>query len=169
MEEEWRDVVGYEGLYEVSCLGNVRSWLTTRGKRDCPVVLRPYKTHNGYLCVKFNDKRHKYIHVLVCKAFHDNPMNLPEVNHKDEDKTNNRADNLEWCTHKYNNNYGTARKRAIETISISINQFSGDGAFIKRWKSATEAGRQLSIWQGAITKCAKGKKRTYKGFIWRYA
>ena len=124
MIEEWRPIPGYEGLYEVSNLGRVRSvdryvkskgesyWLR-KGK-----MLSPTKDKNGYLKVNLScNGKHNIIrvHRLVTEAFLPNPDNLPEVNHKDEDKTNNRVENLEWCDHKYNMNYGTRNIRAKET------------------------------------------------------
>ena len=124
MNEEWRPIGGYEGLYEVSNLGRVRSvdryvkskgesyWLR-KGK-----MLSPAKDKNGYLKVNLycNGKcKTINVHRLVAQEFIPNPDNLPQINHKDEDKTNNRVDNLEWCDAKYNINYGTARIRGKET------------------------------------------------------
>ena len=111
MMEEWRAVPGYEGLYEVSNMGNVRN--VRRNK-----LLRLLKTNNGYIRVflcKNGIKTGFQVHRLVSEAFIPNPNNLPQVNHKDEDKTNNNVDNLEWCTAKYNLNYGTARIRSRNT------------------------------------------------------
>lgn len=124
MIEEWRSVVGYEGLYEVSSYGRVRSvdryvksksesyWLR-KGK-----MLSPAKDKNGYLKVNLscNGKNNIIrVHRLVAQVFIENPDNLPEINHKDEDKTNNSVDNLEWCDRKYNNNYGTKIERQKNT------------------------------------------------------
>ena len=111
MMEEWRAVPGYEGLYEVSNKGNVRNV-----RRN--TLLRLTKTNNGYIRVflyKNGIKTNLSVHRLVAKTFLPNPDNLPIINHKDEDKTNNNVDNLEWCTAKYNLNYGTARIRSINT------------------------------------------------------
>lgn len=118
--EEWRPVVGYEGLYEVSNLGRVRSLdRYVKGKGESyrlhkGKVLSPGIKSDGYLIVNLQ-RRMFYVHRLVTEAFLPNPDNLPEVNHKDEDKTNNRVDNLELCDHKYNMNYGTRNIRAKET------------------------------------------------------
>lgn len=129
MIEEWRTVVGYEGLYEVSSYGRVRSldryvkssygaYRLHKGK-----VLSPGVRPDGYLVVSLQEKMFR-VHRLVAGAFIPNPDGLPAVNHIDEDKTNNRVDNLEWCDSKYNNNYGTARIRARETM-LEIGHWSG--------------------------------------------
>lgn len=114
MIEEWRTIIGYEGLYEVSNTGQVRNY---RGK-----LLRPGLNHNGYLkCVLCKKGKTKtiYIHRLVAQAFIPNPQDLPQVNHKDEDKTNNSVDNLEWCNSKYNVNYGCAQDKRVKTNIIN--------------------------------------------------
>lgn len=118
--EEWRTIKGYEGLYEVSSYGRVRSldryvksgyesYRLHKGK-----VLSPIIATNGYLFVGLQGRRLS-VHRLVAKAFIPNPDNLPEVNHKDEDKTNNVVDNLEWCDHSYNINYGARTERQKKT------------------------------------------------------
>lgn len=112
--EEWRPIVGFEGLYEVSNTGQVRNH---RGK-----LLRPGLDHQGYLkCVLCKGGKTKtiYIHRLVAQAFIPNPMYLKQVNHKDEDKSNNNVDNLEWCTARYNVNYGSAQKKRVKTNIIN--------------------------------------------------
>ena len=109
--EEWRAVPGYEGLYEVSNMGNVRNV-----RRN--TLLRLPKTNNGYIRIslcKNGIKTGLTVHRLVAETFIPNPDNLPEVNHKDEDKTNNRVENLEWCDHKYNMNYGSRNIRSKDT------------------------------------------------------
>ena len=124
MSEEWRPIEGYEGLYEVSSYGRVRS--LDRYVKTCyeayklhkGKILSPAKDKNGYLKVHLccNGKHNIIrVHRLVCKAFIPNPDNLPEVNHKDEDKTNNSVDNLEWCDHSYNISYGTRTERQKKT------------------------------------------------------
>lgn len=111
MREIFKDVVGYEGLYQVSNLGRVRS--SYSGK-----ILRSATKKRGYQYVNlYKDKISKMhqVHRLVAMTFIPNPNNLPIVNHKDEDPTNNNVENLEWCTHTYNINYGTARQRISES------------------------------------------------------
>lgn len=121
MKEEWRFIKNYEGLYEVSNTGLVRSidryTINSKGvkKRYKGKLLSPgFNKRNGYFLVRIS-KDCFYVHRLVAEAFLDNPDNLREVNHKDEDKTNNRVDNLEWCTSKYNRSYGTRTERQRNT------------------------------------------------------
>ena len=109
--EEWKNVIGYEGLYEVSNKGNVRNV-----RRN--TLLRLTKTNYGYIQVslyKNGIRTGLKVHRLVAEVFIPNPDNLPQINHKDEDKTNNNVTNLEWCTAKYNNNYGHRTENAINT------------------------------------------------------
>ena len=119
-EEIWRPILGYEGVYEVSSYGRVRSLDRYDGRNHFikgRIMKRSYCS-NGYLSIDLclNGKIKKcLVHRLVALTFIPNPDNLPMVNHLDEDKTNNRVDNLEWCTAKYNINYGTARIRGKET------------------------------------------------------
>ena len=110
MQEVWKEIEGTNGMYQVSNLGNVKSF--TRIKKGG--LLKFGHFSNGYLFahIRINGKRRSYlVHRLVASAFLPNPQNLPQVNHKDENKTNNRVDNLEWCTHLYNQNYGTKNQR----------------------------------------------------------
>ena len=132
-EEIWKPVVGYEGLYEVSSYGRVRSldkyvkYSNGRINLHKGRILSPGKDTNGYLQVILTcNGKHKSIkvHRLIAQAFIPNPDNLPEVNHLDEDKTNNSVDNLEWCDRNYNLNYGTARIRSRDT-NIKNGYWSG--------------------------------------------
>ena len=109
--EEWKNVIGYEGLYEVSNKGNVRNV-----RRN--TLLKLSKTNYGYIQVylyKNGIRTGLKVHRLVAQAFIPNPDNLPEVNHKDENPINNSVNNLEWCDHKYNVNYGHRTENAINT------------------------------------------------------
>lgn len=115
MEEIWKDIEGYEGLYQVSNLGKVKSLNYNKTAKSELLKLR--KNTNGYTRVVLykNRKAKDYqVHRLVAEAFIPNPNNYPIINHKDENKTNNRVDNLEWCTYLYNNTYGTTIERAVE-------------------------------------------------------
>ena len=160
MREEWRPVVGYEGLYEVSNMGNVKS-LNYRGTGK-EGILKPYDDGHGYLKVMLSkegkDKQYR-INRLVAQAFIENPDNLPEVNHKDKVRTNNCVDNLEWCTTQYNVEYSKAK------AVIGINKVSG---LILEFSSLNEASRQLDISPGNICSCLKGKYKSAGGFYWMY-
>ncbi len=181
MEEIWKPVVGFEGAYEVSNLGNVRSIDRIRNAaygasakiRGRMMAIRK-NTNNDYLLVRLvKDGRthHCLIHRLVAMAFLPNPLNLPEVNHRDEDKQNNTCTNLEWCSRKYNINYGTARERTTKKRSFEVIQYSLIGGEIKRYTSAREAARAIGKSQAPISKCCVGSHgyRTAYGYVWRYA
>lgn len=103
MVEVWKDIEGYEGLYQVSNMGRVKSLI--KG-----IILKQWTDKDGYRQVGLLKKTFK-VHRLVAKAFIENPDDLPLVNHKDENKANNNITNLEWCTNEYNLSYGTARKK----------------------------------------------------------
>lgn len=167
--EIWREIAGYEGLYKVSNMGRVMS-LNYRHTGKVKVLKnRPEK--DGYLVINFcyNGKIKTFkIHRLVAEAFIPNPDNLPQVNHKDEDKTNNCVENLEWCTNKYNSNYGTRKHRLSETHKISVSQFDKTGLLIKVYSSGITAQMETGINSSNITKCCRGKLKTAGGYIWRY-
>lgn len=121
MTEIWKDIVGYEGLYQVSNLGNVKRLKGYKGRGKGYIVeehlIQPSINSRGYqnvvLCKNGKTKTFS-MHRLVAIAFLDNSDNLPQVNHKDENKLNNCVDNLEWCDSKYNNNYGTRNKKCSD-------------------------------------------------------
>ena len=184
MSEKWLPVVGYEGLYEVSNKGNVRSLF--RYKKQ----LKPSKGSNGYLSVElFKNKQGKRIsiHRIVAIAFIPNPDNLPIVNHKDENKHNNCVENLEWVTSQENMTYGTftqrrvsntnyakscyaenARKNGVK-VSKPVLQFTKDGAFVNRYSSGKEAHKMTGLNHSHILECCAGKRyKTVGGFVWKY-
>ena len=166
MDEIWRDIKGYEGLYQISNKGRVKS-LYNGSER----ILKSHDNGAGYLNVilyKNTAFQSIYIHSLVAIAFVPNPDNLPEVNHKDENKKNNCVENLEWMTRRDNINYGTRNERVGDSQSKPIFQYSKSGDFIREWKSAHEAKRVLGIDNSYIIKCCKGKYKSAYGFIWRY-
>lgn len=177
-KEIWKSVKGYEGYYEVSSYGRVRSLdrMVTRsdGKKRLfkGKILKMCFCGSGYLYVtlsKNGETNNKYPHRLVAETFLPNPNNLSEVNHKDENKTNNCAENLEWCSHLYNANYGTRNKRVAEKLSMPVHQIDNvTDEVIAVYPSVREAGRQTVFDFTAISACCRGKCKTAYGFKWRY-
>ena len=159
MKEEWRDVVGYEGLYQVSNLGRVKSFIHHNGtdKRIIKTILIKNGYCNVTLCKKGKRER-KYIHRLVAEAFIPNPNNYPIINHKDENPANNCSNNLEWCTQKYNMNYGSLKDKQ-KRESKSILQYDLNNNFIKKWDSIAQAEKELNITHCNIISCL------YKSFF----
>lgn len=158
MKETWIDVKGYEGLYKVSNYGRVKS------NRK---ILKNRNHTSGYLQVNLSKRGHsenKYIHRLVAEAFIDNPNNFSEVNHKDENKLNNRVDNLEWCSRQYNNTYGTKIKRTSENNYKKVLCVETNTTF----NSIIEAAKTLNINAGNITLVCKGLRKTAGSYHWKY-
>ena len=176
MEEEiWKDIKGYEGYYQVSNLGRVKSLERTykSGRNGCATkttkekILKFKPAKNGYLYSALCKDGHKqwiHPHRLVAEAFVPNPYAYKYVNHKDECKTNNRADNLEWCTAKYNTNYGTGLSRRRKQLL----QLDLDGNLIREWECASTAEREGGYDNRRISEVCLGKRNHYKGFKWRY-
>lgn len=170
MVEIWRDIEGYEGLYQVSSLGRVKL-LDYRhtGKERIMKVRR----NNGYLIVGLcRDGKQKTfkVHRLVATAFISNPENLPQINHKDEDKTNNIVENLEWCSAKYNCNYGIHNKKISEMQTNHPNK-SKKVLCIETGKiypSTRQVERDLGFNNGYISRCCLGEYKSAYGYTWRY-
>lgn len=187
MNEIWKPVKGYEGLYEVSNLGRVKSLghyvSYVRGDsaisyKTKPKIMKPQSRQHGYLGVQLHGKGgHKTrnfktfsIHRLVAEAFIENPDNLPEVNHKDEDKTNNCVDNLEWISHRDNTVYGTAQLRGTlvgkdNPRSIPVVQYTLDGELIKVFESMGRV-RAAGYSPSYVDKCIKGIYKHAYGYKW---
>ena len=164
MEEIWKDKKDYEGHYQVSNFGRVKS--IKFGKE---IILKQH-IRGGYYSVNLSKNgilKIFKVHRLVAEVFLPNPNNYKEVNHKDEDKSNNVVSNLEWCDRKYNVNYGSRNKRAAEKLSKIVLQYDLNGNFIKEWKSIRECYRNGFCSQH-VAACCRGELKTYKGFIWRY-
>lgn len=174
MDEIWKDVEGHEGVYMVSNLGRVMS-LDYRhtGKKK---ILKPIKIANGYLGVHRRNYGGKWpIHRLVAKAFIPNPNNYPCVNHKNENKGDNRACNLEWCDHQYNNTYGNrlkkmanTRRNGVRTHTGNVLQYSIDGELISTYPSTIAASKATGIERSGINRCALGVHHTAGGYKWVY-
>lgn len=169
-EEIWKDVKGFEKLYQVSNTGLVKSLITNNSRRKR--VLKQKKTSRGYLSVTLfdNNGKHKYIlvHRLVAEAFISNPDNLPQVNHKDEDKTNNNVDNLEWCTASYNLSYNDGQRKRIKSKMRNVEQYTLDGQFVAEYPSTIEAGRKTNIKYSYIGDCCRGRQKSAGGYVWKY-
>ena len=161
MKEIWRDIEGYKGKYQVSNMGRVKSLnYNNTGKEG---IMEPHDNGKGYLRVQLcKDGKGKWYRInrLVAQAFLPNPNNLPEVNHIDKDKTNNKVENLEWCTTQYNVEYSQAK------AVIGINKVSG---LILEFPSIMEAERQTGISNKHICDCLKGRNKSAKGYYWFYA
>lgn len=168
MEEIWKNI-DPKGIYKISNLGRVRTTI----RRGCSVeFMKPSTNKDGYLIVylRWDGKTRGFtIHRLVALAFIPNPNNYPEVNHKDEDKTNNCVDNLEWCTHLYNVHYGTGTERRADSSRRDINQYDKQGNFIKCWHGVRKTCNALGLNISNIVQCCAGNTKTYGGFIWLYA
>lgn len=185
--EEWRDVVGYEGLYQVSNMGRVKS-LERQSSTFCQkgtmctysVNEKICKQHTvgGYLMVHLsnnNKKKLVRVHRLVAMSFMPNPNNYPQINHINENKTDNTLGNIEWCTCKQNNNHGTRNKRMSSTQrndkkkSKRVLQYSLNGELVKEWESICDAGRAGYNRQG-VSRVCRGMKNynTSGGYIWKF-
>ena len=175
INEIWKPIKGYEGLYEVSNYGRIRSFDTYRKGRNgsirfCKGRILKFHTHQqGYLYVGLwkNNKHKTYkVHRLVAQAFLPNPHNYPCVNHKDENKTNNNVDNLEWCTYEYNNKYG--KMQVIKNKQKKpVIQYDLQNNFIREYESIWETG-YFGFDRNKVNMCCRGKRKTHKGFLWRY-
>lgn len=192
MKEIWKGIYGYEGKYQVSNLGRIKSlsrkrWngFTYANKKE--QILKPRLKQHGYLrvCLYDGNRNSKdvEIHRLVAQAFIPNPNNLPCVNHKDENPQNNKVLNLEWCDYKYNNNYGnhnlklslTKQKKKYKSIAIkngrkaskAVVQFDLNGKQLHIFFSQSEAARETNSTQDGISRCCNGKCKSHNGYLWK--
>lgn len=176
--EVWKDIPGYEGLYQASTYGKIKSlsryYKTGRGGMQLlpERILKASQVTNGYLGVALcNGKQKAYtVHRLIALTFL--PKWKPEhiqVNHVDENKKNNCVENLEWCTVAYNNCYGTRLKRVGIANGKPILQYTLDGILVGSYQSATEAAKKFNTWRSIISDACRGKHKTAYGFVWKYA
>lgn len=193
--EEWKDIPGYEGLYQVSDQGRVRSldrivvnsrnvYRTLKGR-----ILRPLKYRNGYFYIvlsKDNHRKNCRVHRLVARAFIPNPENKPHLDHINTKRDDNRVENLRWTTAKENVNNPLSIKHLSDAMkgdkhpmygklgkdnptSKAIYQISKDGNIIRKWGGMREAERHTGTKQKKISLCCQGKRRTTGGYRWIYA
>lgn len=173
--EIWVDVPNYEGLYQVSNFGNVKSlsrYVETSNKlggrrKTKERLLKLCANKRGYLMVRLSRDcsiKNFLVHRLVAIAFIPNPNNLPQINHKDENPSNNRVENLEWCDAKYNNNYGERIKKASASTSKKVKQYDMQGKFIREFSSLKEARDSIGM-QFSQRYCKIGK--SVGGYQWR--
>lgn len=175
MEEIWKDIENFRGLYQVSNLGRVRSLdrdIIQQGSihHYKGVVMSPHLSNAGYLMIRLSKNNRKFdftIHRLVATAFIPNPNNFPCLNHKDENKENNNVNNLEWCSVKYNISYGTATLRRSKKMGKTVCQYSLDGNLIKTYSSIREAARETGFCASSIGDCTRGNSHQSYGFIWK--
>ena len=187
MKEIFKDIKGYEGIYQISNFGKVKSLSryshNLYGKIRKERIIKPFLC-KGYLRVNLvnNKKHHKFfVHKLVAQEFiskinfksmpNENRqkinINKLKINHKDENKLNNKVDNLEWCTDAYNVNYGTRTQRSAKKYMKQIYQYDLQNNFIKEWNSITEASNKLKICFSCISCCINKKRKTAGGYIWK--
>lgn len=175
--EIWRDIPGYESLYQVSSMGNVRS--LNYNHTGLVKVMHPSIDNRGYKCVLLcKDKKVRMwrVHRLVAITFLPNPDNHKIINHKNEDKTINTVSNIEWCNSSYNNTYGNRIKKVIEANkkngrSKTVCQYTLDGHLVRIWGSANEVQREIGYSQIYISRVCRGlfKTNVAYGYIWRYS
>jgi hypothetical protein len=179
MKELWKDIEGYEGLYQVSNMGRVKALAkktkTWTGTKSWPErILKPIIQHSGYAHVglwRQQKCKQSRVHRLVAAAFcmNDDPVHKTQVNHLNENKLDNRASNLCWATPQENTCYGTGIARRIYGRERAVECYSSDGV-VERFRSQAEANAWCGIARndGHIAACCKGRQKTAYGYRWRY-
>ena len=184
-KEIWRDVLGYEGLYKVSNLGRIkrlpRFVIFSNGRRRtfCEIISKGHLNSDGYYIINLTKNgisKHKLVHRLVAEAFLPNPNHYSVIHHIDANKTNERADNLMWCSYSFNTKHSyefEGRRRPMKGVfgkdnphSIPIVQISLQGEVLAHFANTAEAARKLNVSHGCITSCIKKRNKTAYGYLW---
>lgn len=164
MSEEWKDIVGYEGLYQVSSFGKVYSNYTHKNLSQ-----GTHKDGYKFVTLRKNCKQKcMLVHRLVAEAFIPNPNNFPFINHKDETPSNNNVNNLEWCTCQYNNTYNDAHIKRGKKLGRTVYAYDKDGNLIGKYFSGREAGRKNNTSSGAVTHVCNGDYGVANNILFSY-
>lgn len=172
--EIWKDIPNYEGLYQISNHGRIKSLIRKFCKQE--QIVKCSLRKDGYIMVylsKNGKKKYHSVHRIVATVFIPNPNMLPFVNHINENKADNRVENLEWCDAKYNTNYGTCIERRAKSQTnkhgaISVIQYSLKGDMIAEYPSLMEASRMTKVPARAICACCKNYQKSAFGYVWKY-
>lgn len=185
-EEIWKDIKGYEGLYQISNFGRVKSLerLTKRNGRNYLIKEKLLSLHpdkDGYMLVNLNNLSKSYpykVHRLVCEAFIANPENKPCVDHINTIKDDNRVENLRWCTHKENCNNPISHQKLVDASipryskdnpnAKAVIQFTTSGKVVRKWDTMKDAADNLGINYTNISKCCRGIRKQFNGSVWKY-
>lgn len=173
--EVWKSIVGWEGFYDVSSFGRVRSLrrIGNDGRLIKERIMRLSRTRGDYLTVMLKDastrrKKRYRVSRLVAEAFIPNPLKLEQVNHKDEDRQNNNVKNLEWCDAAYNLSYNGGRERRAKKRYKTVCQIDNDGLVVGVFPSATAAAKAVNGFVTNISAVCLGIMKSYRGYKWKY-
>lgn len=178
MEEIWKDIKGYEGVYQVSNLGRVKSlprlhkfahgYYMTKEKILSPRICGKQREYLA-VALQIDGKTKQYkVHRLVAIAFIPNPYGYNEINHKDENKGNNKMDNLEWCTRSYNVNYGSRIEKHRKALIKPVVAYSKTYEFVKEFDSLVDASKFAKVDATNISRACRKEGRISGGYLWKY-